>query len=143
MICYVSNTSQKPHMLIAQFLIQAVLQTTDHMQSSSKKSWLCSCGTYMYCPTLSPTVPNNLPILAIHSPISQSGGQVIVNGLDSMSITQFTQQPLSAVMTQFKANAVSRLLQEFNTLIYSYLLLILPLACYINKRLAYSVLLTF
>ncbi len=26
-------------------------------------------------------------ILAIHSPISQSGGQVIVNGLDSMSIS--------------------------------------------------------
>ena len=44
-------------------------------------------GTYMYCPTVpqSQTIYLCVAILAIHSLISQSGGQVIVNGLDSMS----------------------------------------------------------
>ena len=42
-------------------------------------------GTYMYCPTVPQSLYLCVAILAIHSPISQSGGQVIVNGLDSIS----------------------------------------------------------
>ncbi len=59
-------------------------------------------GTYMYCPTPSPTVPINLPILAVYSPISQSGGQVIINGLDSMSTsTCTTAKKLPKLFNQF------------------------------------------